>query len=121
MGLADCLRANKSTMAWGLEARVPFLDRDFLDLCMNIDPAEKMIDQKAGKVEKYILRKAFDTSDEMFANPKPHWGNDIPTTKEAYWYRLKFDALYPQATVASTVMRWIPKADWGCAEDPSGR
>ncbi|GMM53520.1 asparagine synthase (glutamine-hydrolyzing) 1 [Maudiozyma humilis] len=161
--LADCLRANKSTMAWGLEARVPFLDRDFLDLCMNIDPAEKMIDQKAGKIEKYILRKAFDTSDdpaakpylpdeilwrqkeqfsdgvgyswidglkdtaervisdEMFANPKPHWGNDIPTTKEAYWYRLKFDALYPQATVASTVMRWIPKADWGCAEDPSGR
>lgn len=161
--LADCLRANKSTMAWGLEARVPFLDRDFLDVCMNIDPAEKMINQSEGRIEKYILRKAFDTtdepdvkpylpeeilwrqkeqfsdgvgyswidglkdaaeaaiSDEQFAQPKPEWGDDIPTTKEAYWYRLKFDALFPQKTAASTVMRWIPKADWGCAEDPSGR
>lgn len=39
---ADCLRANKSTMAWGLEARVPFLDKDFLDVAMNIAPKEKM-------------------------------------------------------------------------------
>ena len=36
--LFDCLRANKSTSAWGLEARVPFLDRDFLDVAMMIDP-----------------------------------------------------------------------------------
>ncbi|CAI5025460.1 ANL_HP_G0075390.mRNA.1.CDS.1 [Saccharomyces cerevisiae] len=57
----------------------------------------------------------------MFASPKAEWGSDIPTTKEAFWYRLKFDALFPQKTVADTVMRWIPKADWGCAEDPSGR
>jgi len=35
----DCLRANKSTMAWGVEARVPFLDRHFLDVAMSIDPA----------------------------------------------------------------------------------
>ena len=41
--LADCLRANKSTSAWGVEARVPFLDKKFLDVSMNIDPAEKMI------------------------------------------------------------------------------
>jgi asparagine synthetase B (glutamine-hydrolysing) len=53
----DCLRANKSTMAWGVEARVPFLDRAFLDLAMAIDPREKMIDKKAGRIEKYILRK----------------------------------------------------------------
>lgn len=161
--LADCLRANKSTMAWGLEARVPFLDKEFLQLCMNIDPNDKMIKPAEGKIEKYILRKAFDTtdepdvkpylpeeilwrqkeqfsdgvgyswidglkdaaenaiSDEQFAQPKGEWGDDIPTTKEAYWYRLKFDALFPQKTAASTVMRWIPKADWGCAEDPSGR
>lgn len=39
---SDCLRANKSTMAWGLEARVPFLDKAFLEVAMNIDPAEKM-------------------------------------------------------------------------------
>ena len=40
--LFDCLRANKSTSAWGLEARVPFLDKDFLQLVMNIDAREKM-------------------------------------------------------------------------------
>lgn len=52
---SDCLRANKSTMAWGLEARVPFLDLKFLDLIMNTDPEEKMC--KKGGIEKYILRK----------------------------------------------------------------
>lgn len=60
--LADCLRANKSTSAWGLEARVPFLDKQFLEVAMNIDPADKMIDKE--HMEKYILRKAFDTTDE---------------------------------------------------------
>lgn len=53
----DCLRANKSTMAWGVEARVPFLDRRFLDVAMAIDPSEKMIDKSKGRIEKYILRK----------------------------------------------------------------
>ncbi|KAL3481594.1 hypothetical protein BJX99DRAFT_149349 [Aspergillus californicus] len=60
--LADCLRANKSTSAWGLEARVPFLDKAFLETCMDVDPTEKMITKD--RIEKYILRKAFDTSDE---------------------------------------------------------
>ncbi|KAK8228324.1 asparagine synthetase [Phyllosticta capitalensis] len=65
--LADCLRANKSTMAWGVEARVPFLDREFLELCMNIDPAEKMITKD--RIEKYILRRSFDTTDEPETAP----------------------------------------------------
>jgi len=65
--LADCLRANKSTSAWGVEARVPFLDKDFMNVAMNIDPEEKMI--KNGRIEKYIMRKAFDTSDEPGAQP----------------------------------------------------
>ena len=39
---SDCLRANKSTMAWGLEARVPFLDKEFLEVAMNVDAQEKM-------------------------------------------------------------------------------
>jgi asparagine synthase (glutamine-hydrolysing) len=39
---ADCLRANKSTMAWGLEARVPFLDKKFLEVAMNFDAKYKM-------------------------------------------------------------------------------
>ncbi len=53
----DCLRANKSMAAWGLEARVPFLDREFLDVAMSLDPAAKMC---GGEVmEKSILREAF--------------------------------------------------------------
>jgi asparagine synthase (glutamine-hydrolysing) len=54
----DCLRANKSMAAWGLEARVPFLDREFLDAAMGFDPAEKMV--APGKMEKHALRQAFD-------------------------------------------------------------
>ncbi|MBS3128531.1 asparagine synthase B [Candidatus Woesearchaeota archaeon] len=53
----DCLRANKSTAAWGVETRVPFLDKEFLEYAMSIDPQEKMC---TDKIEKYILRKAFE-------------------------------------------------------------
>jgi asparagine synthase (glutamine-hydrolysing) len=56
----DCLRAHKSTMAWGVEGRVPFLDRAFLEVAMNLDPAEKLIKKEENRYEKYILRKAFD-------------------------------------------------------------
>jgi len=54
----DCLRANKAMAAWGVEARVPFLDRDFLDVAMSINPADKMT--CPGKIEKHVLRKAFE-------------------------------------------------------------
>ncbi|MCO7224570.1 asparagine synthase B [Pleionea sp. CnH1-48] len=53
----DCLRANKSMSAWGVEARVPFLDREFIDVAMNLNPEAKMITE--GKMEKHILREAF--------------------------------------------------------------
>ncbi len=54
----DCLRANKSMAAWGVEARVPFLDREFLDVAMSLDPESKRpVD---GKMEKHILRQAFE-------------------------------------------------------------
>lgn len=56
--LYDCLRANKAMSAWGVEARVPFLDRDFLDHAMGIHPSHKMCGQ--GKMEKHLLRQAFD-------------------------------------------------------------
>ncbi|PIA93314.1 Asparagine synthetase [glutamine-hydrolyzing] 2 [Cercospora beticola] len=162
--LADCLRANKSTSAWGVEARVPFLDKQFLELAMAIDPAEKMI-QKPERIEKYILRKAFDTEGEPGAKPylpskilwrqkeqfsdgvgygwidglkdeaakvvtdeqmkeenmrkdKPFWGDDLPDSKEAYWYRCMFDEHFPPYC-ASTVMRWTPT--WSKQTDPSGR
>ena len=54
----DCLRANKAMAAWGVEARVPFLDRKFLDAAMNIAPQAKMCGK--GKIEKHILRQAFE-------------------------------------------------------------
>lgn len=55
--LYDCLRANKAMAAWGVEARVPFLDLEFLDLAMSVDPAVKMVG--ADGVEKRVLREAF--------------------------------------------------------------
>ncbi|MCI2284152.1 asparagine synthase B [Colwellia sp. MSW7] len=54
----DCLRANKSMSAWGIEARVPFLDKHFMDVAMRINPEDKMCGN--GKMEKAILRSAFE-------------------------------------------------------------
>ena len=54
----DCLRANKSLAAWGIEGRVPFLDTEFLDTAMRINPEAKM--PRNGRIEKWILRKAFE-------------------------------------------------------------
>jgi asparagine synthase (glutamine-hydrolysing) len=56
--LYDCLRANKSLAAWGVEGRVPFLDKEFMDVAMRLNPEDKMI--KDGRMEKWILRKAFE-------------------------------------------------------------
>lgn len=125
---------------------------------MGFDPKDKMITKD--RIEKYIIRKAFDTTDEpetepylpdeilwrqkeqfsdgvgygwidalkenaelqvtdeMMKNPKAEWGDDIPDTKEAYWYRTMFDEHFP-AHCASTVMRWTPT--WSKQTDPSGR
>ena len=54
----DCLRTNKSLAAWGIEGRVPFLDKAFMDIAMNINPSDKMINGE--RMEKWILRKAFE-------------------------------------------------------------
>lgn len=86
---ADCLRANKSTMAWGLEARVPFLDKAFLDVAMNVDAEHKMFSKGSlqtkdadGRphMEKYILRKAFDITPE---------GDEKPYLPESILWRQK--------------------------------
>lgn len=69
----DCLRANKSTAAWGVESREPFLDRDFLNIAMAIDPREKMIDLTKNKIEKWILRKAFDDKDNPYLPEHVLW------------------------------------------------
>lgn len=169
---ADCLRANKSTMAWGLEARVPFLDKSFLDVCMEIDAKDKMFSKGSlqtkdtdGRphMEKYILRKAFDlvpeagekpylpesilwrqkeqfsdgvgyswidgmkdeaaqvVSDEEMSKAAERFPEATPDTKEAYWIRTIFEKHFPTKAAAGTAVRWIPRGDWGCASDPSGR
>ncbi|KAJ3085816.1 asparagine synthetase [Quaeritorhiza haematococci] len=159
---SDCLRANKSTMAWGLEARVPFLDKAFLDYSMLNVPANYKL---AGRppyshtLEKHVLRKAFDTpedpylphdilwrqkeqfsdgvgyswidqlkvfaeglvSDEALSKAAEKFPHDTPTTKEAYWYRQVFEKHFPQKACLESCVRWIPRKDWGCPEDPSGR
>ncbi|MBT0727076.1 asparagine synthase B [Rosenbergiella australiborealis] len=56
----DCARANKAMSAWGVEARVPFLDKQFLDVAMRINPADKMCGQN-DKMEKHILRECFSS------------------------------------------------------------
>ncbi len=54
----DCLRANKSLAAWGIEGRVPFLDKEFIDIAMRINPEDKMITSE--RMEKWVVRKAFE-------------------------------------------------------------
>ena len=56
--LYDCLRANKSLAAWGVEGRVPFLDYEFIDTAMRLNPQDKMA--IGGKMEKWVVRKAFE-------------------------------------------------------------
>jgi asparagine synthase (glutamine-hydrolysing) len=150
---ADNLRANKSTMAWGLEARVPFLDREFLDVAMSVNPSQKLTGHQPYnyKMEKYILRKAFDTPEQPYLPDEVLWRQkeqfsdgvgyswidglkdfaeksvsdlemknanerfpfDTPTTKEAYLFRHFFENHFPQKACLESVVRWIPRKDWG--------
>jgi asparagine synthase (glutamine-hydrolysing) len=73
----DCLRANKSMSAWGIEARVPFLDKVFLDVAMAMDPKDKMCGN--GKIEKHILRAAFegDLPDEILWRQKEQFSDGV--------------------------------------------
>ncbi len=73
----DCLRANKSMAAWGIEARVPFLDREFLDVAMRFDASEKMIVD--GRMEKDILRRAFTgyLPDEILWRQKEQFSDGV--------------------------------------------
>eukprot|EP00978_Attheya_sp_CCMP212_P027774 scaffold93922_cov46-Attheya_sp.AAC.3 len=75
----DCLRCNKAMSAWGVEPRVPFLDADFLDVAMNLDPKEKEIKKGPGiskedtRIEKWAIRKAFDTPDDPYLPDEILW------------------------------------------------
>lgn len=173
---SDCLRANKSTMAWGLEARVPFLDLKYLEYSMTIPPEFKHPQLTPHRVEKELLRQAFDVgiddghghmkpylpedilwrqkeqfsdgvgyswidslkehavslvSDEQFSERSTLFPYNTPTTKEAFYIRQVFEELYcpesvcptnaSKSAILKTVVKWVPRADWGCSEDPSGR
>ena len=73
----DCLRANKSMAAWGVEARVPFLDREFLDVAMALDPESKRPGD--GRMEKHILREAFEglLPDEILWRQKEQFSDGV--------------------------------------------
>jgi asparagine synthase (glutamine-hydrolysing) len=73
----DCLRANKAMAAWGIEARVPFLDKEFLDVAMSINPSHKMCGN--GKIEKSILRSAFHglIPDEILWRQKEQFSDGV--------------------------------------------
>jgi asparagine synthase (glutamine-hydrolysing) len=75
--LYDCLRANKSLMSWGVEGRVPFLDKKFLDVAMTISPEDKMCPGKT--IEKKVLREAFDgwLPDEILWRQKEQFSDGV--------------------------------------------
>ncbi|MFQ5526089.1 MAG: asparagine synthase B [Thermoanaerobaculia bacterium] len=75
--LFDCLRANKSLAAWGIEGRVPFLDRAFLEVAMGFDADDKMV--KDGKIEKHVLRSAFEgyLPDEILWRQKEQFSDGV--------------------------------------------
>lgn len=162
----DCLRANKATMTYGLELRVPFLDTDFLNHSMSIRPEDKMAGiknqfaqengQRVPRIEKHILRAAFadkylpdsvlwrqkeqfsdgvgyswidsirayaesQIDDEEFSRAAEIYPFNTPPTKEAFYYRALYEEMFPGEAYAKTVTRWVPRVDWGCQADPSGR
>ena len=73
----DCLRANKSMMAWGVEPRVPFLDREFIETAMAMDAEAKMV--KDGHIEKHVLRAAFEgvLPDEILWRQKEQFSDGV--------------------------------------------
>jgi asparagine synthase (glutamine-hydrolysing) len=80
--LYDCLRANKSMAAWGVEARVPFLDLEFLDLVMSVDAEAKMVRPRSpgGRpIEKHLLRSAFegDLPEEILWRQKEQFSDGV--------------------------------------------
>lgn len=73
----DCSRANKSMMAWGIETRVPFLHKPFVNYAMSLDPTAKM--GGSGRIEKHIIREAFDgvIPDEILWRQKEQFSDGV--------------------------------------------
>ena len=77
--LFDCLRANKSMAAWGVEARVPFLDREFIDAAMTLNPEVKLSGKQRGRMEKQFLRESFagDLPDSVLWRQKEQFSDGV--------------------------------------------
>ncbi|KAL7037927.1 hypothetical protein ACKWTF_009400 [Chironomus riparius] len=153
---SDCLRANKSALAWGVELRVPFLDTNFVNYAMSVSPNDRMISDGTKNIEKYILRRAFEgnylpdevlwrqkeqfsdgvgynwidtirshagshITDEEFETAKELYPYNTPLSKEGFYFRQVFERIFPNQSCVKTVKQWIPRKDWGCPSDPSGR
>ena len=159
LGYFDCLRVDKSCLGNSLEVRVPFLDTEFVKLCINLHKDVKC--QKG--IEKYIVRKAFDIKDNtgrqlylpesVLYRQKCQFSNcgsnhcdvlknyaekeindkyliayencgviypiNTPPTKEAFYYRIIFESIYPNRE--NVYKYWIPNTSWeNVSSDPSG-
>eukprot|EP00913_Durusdinium_trenchii_P004888 g4537.t1 len=109
--LYDCLRANKAMMAWGVEARVPFLDRQFMEVAMGFNPVQKMCKDQADKprCEKWILRKAFDQpGDRAYLPPEVLWRQKDARVVCAWGVLVCLLNFYPlpETLRSSSVMGW---------------
>ena len=69
----DLLRANKSCASWGIEARVPFLDKGFVEYAMSFDPSEKMVTPEHKNIEKWVLREAFNCKEDPYLPESVLW------------------------------------------------
>ena len=134
--LYDCLRANKSLCAWGVEGRVPFLDKEFLDVAMRLNPVAKMCPGTI--IEKKILRDTLkkitseSVTDKEMANAAKRFPINPPQNKEEYYYRSIFEEHFPSESAARSVPS-IPSVACSTAEalawdsafknmnEPSGR
>jgi asparagine synthase (glutamine-hydrolysing) len=106
----DCLRANKSTMAWGVEARAPFLDAALLDYVMTLAPEQKMSTPE--RIEKWILRNAFASDgdheylpDDVLWRSKEQFSDGVGFT----WVdslKARADAIVSDHQLRSAAHRW---------------
>jgi len=143
----DVLRADRCISSWGLEPRVPFLDRHLVDVSLSLPASEKCPRQG---VEKYILRKAFEDLESPFLPKEVLWRKKeafsdgvssvekswyshiqdhaetvIPDylfnpnfpSKEAMYYKMIFDNIFP--TYKLQIPYWLPR--WSSSKDPSAR
>ena len=133
----DVLRSDRSISSHGLEARTPFLDKNFVQMYLSISAEIRFLEMKGTKIEKYLLRKAFDGTNllpynvlwrtkEAFSDgvstQKESWFETIQNfakekykdmnidgpTAEKYWYRELFNQYYPNCKNVIPYM-WMPK------------